>query len=161
MKKLIMNSFQLTGLDHTQFEPLFNLSDEQLSRMGAERCVATASHGFPCRVSLEDAAEGEELLLLPFVHQPAASPYHASGPIFVRRGARQRVLSANEVPDYVATRLMSVRAYNVSDWIIDASVCEGSVVRAEMERFLDNDAVAYIQLHNAKRGCFSCQVNRA
>ena len=156
-----MHSFQLVGLDHAAFEPLFKLSDEQLSRIGAESHVATANPGFPCRVSLEDANEGEELLLLPFVHQPAASPYHASGPIFVRRGARQRTLEVGELTEYVTRRLMSVRAYDAAHQIIDASVCEGMIVRAEIGRLFDNHPVVYIHLHNAMRGCFSCRVNRA
>ena len=156
-----MYSFQLVGIDHTQFEPLFELSDEQLSHMGAERRIATESPGFPCRVSLDDAKEGEELLLLPFVHQPAKSPYHASGPIFVRRGVKQRRLGVGELTEYVTRRLMSVRAYDAAHMIIDASVCEGIALRAEIERLLGNRLVAYIHLHNAKRGCFSCRVNRA
>ena len=45
--------------------------------------------------------------------------------------------------------------------IIDASVCEGMIVRAEIGRLFDNHLVAYIHLHNAMRGCFSCRVNRA
>lgn len=156
-----MHSFQLVGIDHTQFEPLFELSDEQLSNVGAERHIATKSPGFPCRVSLDDAKEGEELVLVPFVHQPAASPYHASGPIFVRRGVKQRMLGVDELTNYVTSRLMSVRAYDAEHMIIDASVCEGTAVRAEIERLLSNRLVAYIHLHNAKRGCFSCRVNRA
>ena len=156
-----MHSFQLIGIDHTQFEPFFELSDEQLSHVDAERHIATKSPGFPCRVSLDDAREGDELLLLPFVHQPAASPYHASGPIFVRRGVKQRTLGVGELTDYVTSRLMSVRAYDAAHMIIDASVCEGTAVRAEIERLLDDRLVAYIHLHNAKRGCFSCRVNRA
>jgi hypothetical protein len=100
-------------------------------------------------------------MLLPFAHQPAASPDRASGPIFVRRGARQRTLDIGEVPPYVTRRLMSVRAYDAADMIIDASVCEGSDVRAEIERLFGNEEVAYIHLHNAKRGCFSCRVSRA
>ena len=96
-----MQGFRLSGIDHQQFEPLFSCSDEQLRQMGAVRRSATDMPGFPCRVSLEDAEVGEELLLLPFVHQPAASPYRASGPIFIRRGARQRVLAVGEVPAYV------------------------------------------------------------
>jgi hypothetical protein len=156
-----VHSFQLIGIDHTQFEPLFALSDEELSHMGAERRVATGNPGFPCRVSLDDAREGEELLLLPFVHQPAVSPYHASGPIFVRRGVERRVLGIGELTEYVTSRLMSVRAYDAAHMIIDASVCEGLAVRAEIERLFGNGLVAYIHLHNAKRGCFSCRVNRA
>ena len=125
-----------------------------------QRCVATEASGFPCRISLEDAELGAELLLLPFVHQPAASPYQASGPIFVRRGAQQRVLDAAEIPGYVTRRLMSVRAYDSAHMIIDAEVCEGKVVSVEIERMLSNEAVAYLHLHNARRGCFSCRVER-
>jgi hypothetical protein len=155
-----MHTFQLVGLDPAQFEPLFDLSDHELSKRGAVRRFVTSTPGFPCRVSLEDAGLGEELLLLPYVHQPASSPYHASGPIYVRRGARQRTLRAGEVPDYVASRLMSVRAYDAAHMIVDASVCEGQVVGAEIERMFGSEPVAYIHLHNAKRGCFSCRVNR-
>jgi hypothetical protein len=155
-----MPSFRLIGLDPRPFEPLFALTDEALSPRGIERRIASAQPGFPCRVSLEDAAEGDELLLLPFVHQPAASPYHASGPIFVRRGATQRRLEPGEVPSYVSSRLMSVRAYDAAHWIVDAAVCEGSVVDAEIERMFAHPAIAYIHLHNAKRGCFSCAVER-
>jgi len=160
-RDLLMSTFQLVGLDPQAFEPLFDLSDEALAAIGAERRVATATPGFPCRISLEDAEPGEELLLLPYVHQPGASPYHASGPIFVRRGARRRVLPAGAVPSYVATRLMSVRAYDARHMMIDAAVCEGAVVGAEITRMFADPAVAYIHLHNAKRGCFSCEVARA
>lgn len=76
-----MNSFELVGIDGKQFEPLFHFSDEQLGSVGAVRKITTKTPGFPCRISLEDARPGEELLLLPCLHQPAASPYRASGPI--------------------------------------------------------------------------------
>ena len=156
-----MHSFQLIGLDPNAFEPLFDQSDEELSRAGAQRVVATSSPGFPCRISLEDAEVGAEMLLLPYVHQPAASPYHASGPIFVRRGARQQRLGVAEVPTCVSTRLMSLRAYDAAHRIIDATVCEGGVAGAEITRLFANPLVTYIHLHNAKRGCFSCEARRA
>lgn len=156
-----MHSFQLIGIDHTPFEALFELSDEQLSRVGAQRLVATGNPGFPCRASLVDAQVGEQLLLLPFVHQPAASPYRASEPIFVRRGAKQHTLGVDELTEYVTRRLLSVRAYDAAHAIIDASVCQGTDVRAGIERLFGNRLVAYIHLHNASRGCFLCQVNRA
>ena len=78
-------SFQLVGIDHEQFQTLFNMTDDQLKEHSAKRCYAAESPGYPCRISLEDARVGEELLLLPYLHQPAASPYRASGPIFIRR----------------------------------------------------------------------------
>jgi hypothetical protein len=155
-----MHAFQLVGIDHAPFEHLFKLTDGQLGEFGAVRRIATASTGFPCRVSLEDADTGDELLLLPYAHHPVESPYRASGPIFVRRGARQRTLPIGEVPTYVTRRVISLRAYDAAHMMVDAAVCEGTLVATELQRFLDNDDVAYIHLHNAKQGCFSCRVDR-
>jgi hypothetical protein len=154
-------SFQLAGLPEAPFEPLFSLPDDRLLSLGALRCVATERHAFPCRVSLQDAAVGEELLLLPYAHQPELTPYRASGPIFVRRGARRRALAPGVVPPYVSRRLISLRAYNAVHLMTDASVCEGAAVAGWLEQMLSDPAVAYVHLHNAKRGCFSCVANRA
>ena len=156
-----MSTFQLVGLAHEQFEPLFELSDPQLAELGAVRVTADETPGYPCRVSLVDAEVGESLLLLPYVHQSALSPYRASGPIYVRRGSRQQTLAADEIPPYVSRRLISVRAYDATDMMLDANVCDGSNVAREIERQFGNELVAYVHLHNAKRGCFSCRVNRA
>ena len=155
------HSFQLVGIDHQQFHTLFNLSDEELEEHSAKRCYAAESPGFPCRITLEDARVGEELLLMLYVHQPAASPYRASGPIFVRRGVQQRRLPVGEVPSYVTSRLMSVRAYDAAHMMVAATVCEGTSAAMEIKDYFQRADVAYIHLHNAKRGCFSCQVVRA
>jgi hypothetical protein len=154
------HSFQLVGIDHAPFESLFDLADEQLAERAARRCIADASPGYPCRISLEEAQSGEELLLLPYLHQPADSPYRSSGPIYIRRGVRQRSLPVGLVPSYVSSRVISVRAYNDAHMIVDASVCEGTAARNEIIKYFNRDDVAYIHLHNAKRGCFSCQVIR-
>ena len=156
-----MSSFRLVGLAAENFEPFFAMSDGELAALGARRMVADAPTGFPCRVSLEDAAVGDELLLLPFEHLSTGSPYRASGPIFVRKGARRAVLPAGEIPPYVTRRLMSVRAYDADDMMLDADVCEGARVREALERFVADPAVVFVHLHNAKRGCFSCRVERA
>lgn len=156
-----MSRFQLSGLSHEPFQPLFELSDEELGALGAARVEADAGFGFPCRVSLQDAEVGETLLLLSHEHQPAASPYRASGPIFIRRDARQRVLPAGVVPPYVTQRLMSLRAYDATHRMVDAAVCEGTAVAAWLEQAFSDTQIAYIHLHNAKRGCFSCMAARA
>jgi Protein of unknown function (DUF1203) len=153
--------FQLVGIDHTPFASLFGLSDERLAELSAQRCIADQDLGYPCRVSLEDAKKGDELLLLPFLHQPARSPYCSSGPIYVRRGAVQRRLPVGLVPAYVSSRFISLRAYDAAHMIVDATVCEGSGAALEIGKQFRREDVAYIHLHNAKRGCFSCQVVRA
>ncbi|MGY3038986.1 hypothetical protein ACVWWQ_000573 [Rhodanobacter sp. TND4EL1] len=156
-----MQAFRLSGIDHHPFEALFLLSDDQLVQHGAMRRIANEANAFPCRVSLEDARVGEELLLLPYRHQDVASPYRASGPIFIRRGATRRVLAVNEVPSYVTRRLISLRAYDQTDMMIGASVCEGHATAVELQQCFDNPAVAYVHLHNARQGCFSCIAERA
>lgn len=155
-----MFRFQLSGLHHDAFEPLFALPDAQLLSLGAVRRFATEASGFPCRVSLQDAEVGDEVLLLPYQHQPAASPYRASGPIFVRRGVRQLTLPPGVVPPYVSKRLISLRAYDIDDMMIDASVCEGAHVAEQLDQLFYKCAVAYVHLHNAKRRCFSCLASR-
>ena len=156
-----MASFQLVGLPAEPFAELFDLSDADLAAHHARRVVASTQPGYPCRVSLADAEVGDELLLLTWPHQPAASPYKASGPIYVRRGALRRTVEPGLIPDYVRSRLMSVRAYDAAHMIVDAAVCEGVLVAAEIERLFGTDETAYIHLHNARRGCFSCRVDRA
>ena len=157
----MQHTFQLVGIDHEQFDHLFDLTEEQLKEYDAVRRIAHESPGYPCRISLQDAGEGEELILLPYLHQPATSPYRGSGPIFVRRGVKQRKLAPGEVTAYVTNRLMSVRAYDAAHMMVAASVCEGSRVAQEITEQFSDDKVAYIHLHNAKRGCFSCLVVRS
>jgi len=155
-----MSSFRLVGLPTETFESFFSMSDDELLALGVRRVVADEAPGFPCRVSLADAQVGDELLLLPFDHLLTRSPYRASGPVFVRKGARQAVLEPGVIPPYVTRRWMSVRAYDADDMMIAADICDGSDVRGVLERFIADPAVAFVHLHNAKRGCFSCRVER-
>ena len=67
-------SFRIEGLAPDSFQPLFSLDDEALAGRGMRRQVADHKPGFPCRVSLEDAEPGEEVLLLNYEHHPADSP---------------------------------------------------------------------------------------
>ncbi len=155
------DSFQLVAIDHAPYQQLFDLTDEELNERLITRCIAQENPGYPCRVSLEDAQIGEELLLMPYAHQPEASPYRSTGPIFVRRGAVQRQLPMGQVPSYVTNRLISVRAYDSKHMMVAASVCEGVNVDSEITEYFKQTDIAYMHLHNAKRGCFSCKVVRA
>jgi hypothetical protein len=155
-----MSLFRLVGLAAENFEPFFAMSDAELAARGARRVVADAPAGFPCRVSLVDADVGDELLLLPHEHLSTGSPYRASGPVYVRRGATRAVLAPGAIPPYVTRRLMSVRAYDAGDMMVDAAVCDGTEAHDAIERMLSDAAVSFIHLHNAKRGCFSCRVER-
>lgn len=152
--------FRISGLDAARFSGLCAMSDDALRQVGAERRRVTEEHSAPCRVSLRDAAVGETVILTPFEHQPAHSPYRAAGPIFVRESARETAMLADTVPDCLARRLLSVRAYDRSDCIHDADVVDGSAVADSIQRYFDDPEVAYLHLHYARRGCYACRVDR-
>jgi hypothetical protein len=152
--------FQISPLPLDQFEPLFALSDAQLRATGAKRYIADRTPGFPCRVSLEDAAPGESLVLVRFTHQPADSPYRASGPIFVREGARPAALPINEVPEQLRVRLLSVRAYDAGGMMLDADVADGKDLESLVERLFNTPEVHDLHVHFARPGCYACRIDR-
>ena len=54
-------TYAIQGLDPAAFAPLFAMGDAELAANRAVRVTAEADRGYPCRVSLQDAARGEEL----------------------------------------------------------------------------------------------------
>jgi hypothetical protein len=74
---------------------------------------------------------------------------------------KRRTLAVAEVPPYVTRRLIPVRAYDDDHMTIDAGVCDGPLVAADIVHRFADDRGAYIYLHNAKHGCFKCRVDRA
>ena len=64
------------------------------------------------------------------------------------------------MPETIRTRLVSVRAFDAADMMVDAEVLEGSQAAELFERFLANPAVSYLHVHNARRGCYAARVER-
>jgi hypothetical protein len=153
--------FQISALRRNDFEELFSLDDALLAKRGAKRYVADTTPGFPCRVSLEDAEPGERVILVPYCHQPAESPYRASGPIFVRENARTASIPADTVPLVLRSRPLSIRAYDSNHLMIEAEVVDGRDLESCVERIFGRAAVAYAHIHFARPGCFACRVERA
>jgi hypothetical protein len=152
--------FRFQGLSVAPFQALFALSDAALAARGMRRMIADAKPGFPCRVSLEDAEPGERVLLTNFEHQPAHSPYRASGPIFVRESAGA-AYDGTDVPPVLRGRLLSLRAYDADGIMVDAEVVQGGELETVLSRLFARRDSAYVHIHNAKRGCYACRVERA
>ena len=57
-------------------------------------------------------------------------------------------------------RQISPRAYDHRHMTIAADVVDGKAIAARLTEYFDNAAVAYVHLHNAKPGCFSCVARR-
>ncbi len=153
-------TFQITGLDPAPFAHLHALSDEQLLSGGAQRVRVTERPAAPCRVSLDDAEIGENVILLNYTHQGADTPYHQQGPIFIRE-ASERAIVLDAIPPALARRTLSLRGFDADHIMIEAELSEGTEAAALIERFFANPAVAYIHAHYARRGCFAAMIERA
>lgn len=156
-----MNAYRIEGLAPNLFAPLFALDDAGLRAHGMRRVVADSPNGYPCRVSLTEAALGETLLLLPHPHHDCDGPYRASGPILVRESATQAKHYENELPPMLRTRNLSMRAYDADGWMLEARVLDGANADAALAELLDDPAVATVHAHNARMGCFLCAIVRA
>jgi len=154
-------NFRLKSLQDTEFSNLFKLDDLELEKIGAIRMTVDEFPGFPCRVSLQDAELGEEVILLSYQHHKTNSPYRASGPIFVRKIAKTATLDINEIPKMFNHRLLSLRGFDKNGIMKDASVTEGQNLREQIIQIFVNEEIDYIHIHNAKPGCFNCVVERA
>jgi hypothetical protein len=154
-------SFKLVALDAVAFAGLFEQSDAELAAMGARRMVVDTAPGFPCRVTLADAAVGETVVLLPHLHHDVASPYRASGPIYVRQGGVTATPAIGEIPVMFRHRLLSLRAYDATGMMLGADVVQGTELEDAMGRLFEDEQVDYLPIHNAKPGCFNCRVERA
>ncbi len=153
-------SFQITGLSAEPFRSLFGLSDDDLAKHGARRCIATGKPGFPDRIALSDAEPGESLLLVHYKHQPANTPYRASHAVYVREGGAE-TRTTGEVPESLRCRLISLRAFDAGHQMIDADVVDGGGLDELIEQFFANPDAAYLHAHYAKRGCYAARIDRA
>ncbi len=154
-------SFRLVALDAAPFAGLFGQSEAELAAIDARRMVVDAAPGFPCRVTLADAAEGETVVLLPFLHHDVDSPYRASGPIYVRQGAATVAPEIDEIPVMFRHRLLSLRGFDADGMMLDATVLHGIDLEDGIRAMFANAQISYLHIHNAKPGCFNCRVERA
>ncbi|TRW16883.1 DUF1203 domain-containing protein [Glacieibacterium frigidum] len=147
-------TFRILALDPAPFVPLFALSDAELAARDIVRATATSDTGFPCRVSLADAATGEELLLLNYEHLPVASPYRSRHAIYVGRHAVRAEPAPGSVPPYIERRLISARAFDAAGMMTRADVVEGAAVAETLDAWLNDASTAHVDLHSARPGCF-------
>lgn len=154
-------SFVLSGLPVSRFAPLFGLPEADLAAQGVLRETVTEPQAAPCRITLCDAAPGETVLLLNFEHQPAATPYRSSHAIYVREAAKRTYQGADEIPDALRRRTLSLRAFDAAGMMVDADICEGAEAATLTERLLSAQGARYIHAHTARRGCFLARIDPA
>ena len=152
-------TYCIRGLSPEQFTPLFALDDAALAAQGARRIVADADRGYPCRISLEDAAAGETLILLNHISNDANGPYRAAHAIFVRERA-EAAAYVGRTPPVFDWRTLSLRSFTAEGEMIDARLAAPAEHDSAIRELLADPAVDHIDAHNAARGCFAARIER-
>lgn len=156
-----MNTFRVRGVDPAPFQHLYGLKDGELQSRGVQRVIAEPGSTLPDRIELRHALPGENVLLLNYEHQPAATPYRANHAIYAIEGATQAAEFLDVIPEPLLVRLLSLRVFDAQHMMIDATVVEGKSAEAAVRELLTNPRAAYIHAHYAARGCYAALVTRA
>ncbi len=151
-------AYRIEGLAPEQFEGLFEMSDAALAARNARRAVADGP-GFPCRVSLEEAEVGEELILVNHISQGAATPFRASHAIFIRR-AGEAASYTDAVPAIFGTRTLGLRGFDAEGMLRGALLALPGEADAKIRALFERPEVASIHAHNAALGCFLARIER-
>ncbi len=151
-------SFRIRGLEAAQFSALFALSDAELAARGAVRKIADGPR--PFRVSLTDAAPGDEVILVNFEHHAVASPYRMRFAIFVRAG-EQTFDAVDQVPGQLRRRTLAVRGFDTDGMMTGYELIEGVFLEEAIERLFADSSAAYLHVHFAAPGCYAARVERA
>ena len=101
-------SFRINGMNAAPFEDLFALSDANLKSQNMLRVIADSDYGFPCRVCLEDAKVGDELIQLNHQAITRRSVYPYNKEIYVKKGAVGTLCQIDEVPEMLSRRKLFV-----------------------------------------------------
>lgn len=154
-------SFRITGLPAERFAHLFALPDEELAAQGAVRRTADGrTPGYPCRISLTDAAPGDELILVNYEHHAVDSPYRMRFAIFVRKG-EETYDRIDEVPEQLRLRTLAVRAFDADAMMVGCELVDGRHLQAAIDRLFAQPRAAYLHVHFAVAGCYAARIERA
>jgi hypothetical protein len=154
-------TYVVRGLDPAPFAPLFTMSDEELQTRNARRVTATNKPGFPCRVSLEDAEAGEEVILLHHVSHDATTPYRSAYAIYVREGAQQCTPFVDELPPVFEGRPLAFRGFDEEGMLRGALLAMPGEANAKIRELFARPEIVQIHAHNAAYGCFAAKIERS
>ena len=154
-------TFQIHALPAEDYAAFFDMTDAELTLRDACRKTVDAYPGFPCRVTLDDAQPGEEVILVNHTSLDAASPYRASHAIYVRKGQPSAAPAPGEVPPVLTRRILSIRGFGADAMMRVADVVEGAALGAALSDMFANPEIAEIHIHNAKQGCYAARATRA
>lgn len=152
-------AYRIDGLAPEQFADYFRSTDEGLVKRYARRAIADGP-GFPCRISLEEAEIGEELILLNHVSNDAPTPFRASHAIYVREGVNAGCY-IDAVPPLFESRTLGLRGFDGEGMLRGALLALPGEADAKIRELFERPEIAAIHAHNAALGCFLARVERS
>ena len=153
-------TYRIAGLNPAQHSHLFAMSDAELAAINARRLTATADRGFPCRVSLRDADEGDNLILFHHVSHDVATPYRSAYAIYIRENAQVAAAYVDETPPVFEGRPIALRGFDADGILRNAAIALPGQADARIRELFESEEIAYIHAHNAAHGCFSAAIER-
>ncbi len=153
-------AYRIDGLAPEAFAGLFGMMDGELAARGAMRMTADSPTGYPCRVSLRDADEGEELILLNHVSHDVDGPFRTTYAIYVRKDAAAPARYEDEAPPYLDSRTLSLRGFGADGLLKNALLAMPGEADAGIRALFESPEIATIHAHAATYGCFLARIER-
>ncbi len=153
-------AYRIKGLAPEPFANLFGMMDGELAARGAMRVTADSPNGYPCRVSLRDADQGEELVLLNHVSHDVEGPFRTAFAIYVRRDAEAPASFTDEAPPYLDRRTLSLRGFAADGLLKHGLLAMPGEADAKIRELLARPEVATVHAHAATYGCFLARIER-
>lgn len=157
-----MTDFRCVPID-TETALRFRASSRDDGGNIVRRTTAVAGQAYPCRHCLELAATGDDVLLASYNLPRPKGLYWTPSPVFLHAGECPQYDAINEVAPIVrANALVSVRAYDAENLCLYdlGHVCAGAEVDAPLQRALDDERTAFVNIHTARPGCLLTRVER-
>ena len=153
-------TYKITGLEPSQFAHLIGRSDDLLAAHGAVRVTAKSDRGYPCRISLDDAATGETLILLNHVSHDVATAYRSAYAIYIRENAVRAAVFEDQTPPVFEGRSLGLRGFGADGNLKNASLALPGQADEKIRELFADPEISYIDAHNAAHGCFAARVER-
>jgi hypothetical protein len=148
-------AYIIKGLDPAAFA-----DTETLIAAGAIRVTVDKPNAFPCRISLEDAEPGDEVLLVNFVSADVATPFRASHAIFIREDAAEAPLYKDKTPPFLAGRTTSLRGFDGTGMIRAAALASPGDADVGLRDLFEDEEIVHVDIHAAAWGCFLARAER-
>jgi hypothetical protein len=153
-------TYRIEGLSPGRFDQLIGASEARLEELGARRVVADSPTGFPCRISLEDAAPGASLILLNFASHDVQTPFRTTYAIFVREDADRPACFEDQLPPALRRRTLGLRGFDADGMLRGALLAMPGEADQRIRELFEAPEIATIHAHSAAHGCFLARIER-